>query len=146
MRRSLFAGNWKMNLHHEEALALARQVVDASPSFGDADVVICPPTIHLRSIHEIVMGTPIVLGAQNVYFEPNGAYTGETSLSMLVDAGCQMVIVGHSERRWILGETDADVRRKVRATVGRDLTPIVCLGELLEHREADRTLHVIEEQ
>jgi triosephosphate isomerase len=110
------------------------------------DFLICPPFVHLQAISEIVKGTPVALGAQNMYHEKDGAFTGETSAAMLLDAGCTHVILGHSERRHILGETDDDVNRKTLAALAAGLKPIVCVGETLEERESGETSVVIRRQ
>ncbi|MHB8968876.1 MAG: triose-phosphate isomerase [Pirellulaceae bacterium] len=143
MRRPLIAGNWKMNLTRSEAVSLARAIVAQATRVPSADLVICPPSVYLDAVGEVLRGTTVGLGAQNMYFEPNGAFTGEVSGSMLVDLQCQYVILGHSERRHILGETDADVNRKTRVAVELGLIPIVCVGETLAEREAGRTAAVI---
>ena len=102
------------------------------------DLLVCPPFAYLFPVSEIVKGTPVALGAQNMYHAANGAFTGETSAAMLLDAGCSYVILGHSERRHILGETDADVNKKTLAALAAGLTPIVCVGELLDRARSGR--------
>jgi triosephosphate isomerase len=114
--------------------------------YSGVDLLVCPPFAYLVPVSEIVKGTPVALGAQNMYHEANGAFTGETSAAMLLDAGCSYVILGHSERRHILGETDAAVNKKTRAALAAGLTPIVCVGELLDEREAGETSVVIRRQ
>ena len=146
MRRPLIAGNWKMNCDRASAMALARDVVQAAASVANADVAVCPPSVYLDAVSKIVAGSKVALGAQNVYHEPNGAFTGEISTAMLCDLGCQYVILGHSERRHILGETDAQINQKLHAVLAAGLTPIVCVGELLAQREANRTMDVIRSQ
>ncbi|MHB8860756.1 MAG: triose-phosphate isomerase [Pirellulaceae bacterium] len=143
MRRPLIAGNWKMNLTRSEAVSLARAIAAQAAHVPYADLVICPPSVYLDAVGEVLKGTPVALGAQNVYFEPNGAFTGEVSGSMLVDLHCQYVILGHSERRHVLGETDAEVNRKTRVALELGLIPIVCVGETLSEREADQTAQVV---
>lgn len=134
-----------MNLNRAEAVKLARELaaVDAG---SDCDVLICPSTVYLDSVAAAISGSGIALGAQDVYFEHNGAFTGETSTSMLVDIGCTFVILGHSERRHVMGETDQLVNKKVHAALAAGLTPVVCVGELLEDREAGRTHEVVKTQ
>src|SRR5918999_1177491 len=117
MRRTLIAGNWKMNTNGARAVALARGVVERADSFGHLDLLVCPPAVYLVPVNDVVSGTPVSLGAQNMYHEPEGAFTGEISAAMLLDAGCKYVIIGHSERRHILGETDEDVNRKTLAAL-----------------------------
>ncbi|MBM4002243.1 MAG: triose-phosphate isomerase [Planctomycetes bacterium] len=146
MRRPLIAGNWKMNLSRSESLALARQLAASVASGNGAEVVVCPPFAWLDSVGQAVAGSAVALGAQNVYFEPNGAFTGETSAAMLVDVGCKYVILGHSERRQLLAETNAIVNRKLQAALAAGLRPIVCVGETLAEREAGKTADIIQEQ
>lgn len=146
MRRKFIAGNWKMNLDRRESVALARQLVEALSGNTRLEVAVCPPHVYLEAVGAGVRGSSIGLGAQNMYHAANGAFTGEVSAGMLIDLGCQYVILGHSERRHILGETDEDVNRKLRAALAAGLTPIVCVGETLEEREAGRTADVIRTQ
>src|SRR5688500_13316706 len=115
MRRKLIAGNWKMNTNRASAVALARGVVERAGSFGHVDLLVCPPAVYLITVNDVVAGTPVSLGAQNMYHEAEGAFTGEISAAMLLDAGCRYVVLGHSERRHILGETDKDVNLKTLA-------------------------------
>ena len=146
MRRPFIAGNWKMNLDRAGAVALAEQVVKTAADVEGVDLALCPPSVYLDVVGKITAGSKVGLGAQNVYHQPNGAFTGELSTAMLLDVGCQYVILGHSERRHILGETDKDVNQKVRAVLNAGLLPIVCVGELLSEREAGQTLDVIRRQ
>lgn len=146
MRRPLIAGNWKMNTDRAGAVALAKAVAENSGPAKHVDLLVCPPAVYLASVAEVLSGTPVALGAQNVYFEDNGAFTGETSTAMLADLGVEFVILGHSERRHILGETDADVAKKALKALKAGLAPIVCVGELLEEREAGKTAEVIATQ
>jgi triosephosphate isomerase len=143
MRRKLIAGNWKMNTDRAAAVALAQGVVQRASEFGDVDLLVCPPSVYLLPVAEVVRGTPVALGAQNMYHQPNGAFTGETSAAMLLDVGCTHVILGHSERRHILGETDEEINRKTHAALSAGLVPIVCVGEKLEERESGETDIVI---
>ncbi len=146
MRTPLIAGNWKMNLHRTEAVALAEAVAKAIPAGGQAEAALCPPSVYLDAVAQAVKGSAATLGAQNMYHEANGAFTGELSASMLRDVGCKYVILGHSERRHILGETNQDVNRKVLAALKAGLSPIVCVGETLQQREAGQTTDVVWEQ
>jgi triosephosphate isomerase len=146
MPRPLIAGNWKMNTDRRAAVELAKAIVDRASEVGAADLAVCPPLVYLDAVSKIVAGSLVALGAQNVYHEPKGAFTGEVSTAMLRDLGVSMVILGHSERRHVLGETDQDVNRKLFAALAAELVPIVCLGELLEEREAGRTGEVIRRQ
>jgi len=144
-RRPLVAGNWKMNRTGPEAVELIQQLREAfSP--GRAEVMVAPPFTALESASRALEGTGIMLGAQNVYWEPQGAFTGEISVAMLKAAGCTQVIVGHSERRQLFGETDAIVSKKARAALHGGLRPIVCFGETLAERDAGRTLEICSTQ
>jgi triosephosphate isomerase len=146
MRKPLIAGNWKMNTNAKSAAALAKAISDASPGYGAVDLLVCPPSVYLTAVRDAVAGGTVAYGAQNMYWEQDGAYTGEISAAMLQDVGATFVILGHSERRHILGETDADVNKKTLAAHAAGLTPIVCVGELLSEREAGHTARVIRTQ
>jgi triosephosphate isomerase len=146
MRKTLIAGNWKMNTDRAAAVALAKGVAAGAAEAAGVDLVVCPPTIYLAAVGEALAGSPVSLGAQNVYAEDNGAFTGETSTAMLKDVGAKYVILGHSERRTLMGETDADVCKKTHKALAAGLTPIVCVGELLEERESGKTAEVIKTQ
>jgi triosephosphate isomerase (TIM) len=146
MRRPFIAGNWKMNLNRASAVALAEGLVKQAAAIDGADMAVCPPSCYLDVVGRAIAGSNVALGAQNMYHEQNGAYTGELSAAMLVDLGCKYVILGHSERRHILGETDAAINKKVLAALAAGLIPIVCVGELLAEREAGQTLAVIRRQ
>jgi triosephosphate isomerase (TIM) len=146
MRRTLIAGNWKMNTNWAQAAALAKGIVERAGEFEDLDLLVCPPSIYLGPVADVVRGSLVALGAQNMYHEADGAYTGEISAAMLLDVGCQYVILGHSERRHILGESDADVNKKTLAALAAGLVPIVCVGELLAERESGQTAAVIRRQ
>jgi len=146
MRRPFIAGNWKMNLDRASAVALAEGLAKEAERVEGIDMAVCPPSVYLDAVASAITGSKIGLGAQNVYHEPKGAFTGEISVSMLRDIGCQYVILGHSERRHVLGETDKEVNQKVHAALKADLCPIVCVGELLSEREAGATLEVIRRQ
>lgn len=145
-RRILIAGNWKMNTRAESAVALAKGIVSAVGNSSSVEVVLCPPSVYLHAITEATAGTPVEVGAQNLYAADDGAFTGELNASMLTDVGCRFVILGHSERRQLMGETDADVSKKLHAAMAGNLIPIVCVGETLEQREAEETEKVIETQ
>jgi triosephosphate isomerase (TIM) len=146
MLRKLIAGNWKMNTDRSSAVSLAKSVVNGVDKYTAVDLLVCPPSVYLVPVAEVVNGSSVALGAQNMYHEANGAFTGEISAAMLKDVGCSYVILGHSERRHILGETDADVNKKTLATLAASLVPIVCVGELLAEREANQTGAVIRRQ
>lgn len=144
-RRPILAANWKMNMTREQGGAFIQELLARSLPSG-LEVVICPPFTLLHPLAGLVQGTPLKLGAQNMYFEKEGAYTGEVSPGMLRDAGVEYVILGHSERRAVFGEDDALVGRKVQAALEQGLTPIFCVGESLEDREGGETLKVVERQ
>lgn len=146
MRKKLIAGNWKMNTTGESATALARKIAEESVSYGAVDLLVCPPSVYLLPVRDALLNGVVALGAQNMYFEASGAFTGEVSAAMLVDVGAKYVILGHSERRHIFKESDADVNKKTHAALAAGLGPIVCVGELLEEREAGKTAQVIKSQ
>ncbi|HEX4130721.1 MAG TPA: triose-phosphate isomerase [Pirellulales bacterium] len=146
MRRPFIAGNWKMNLNRAEAVSLAEAIASNADKFTGVDVAVCPPSVYLDAVGSVVRGTPVGLGAQNMYHEGPGAFTGEIAASMLVDLGCRYVILGHSERRQLMGETDKQVNQKLRAALAAGLLPIVCVGELLSQREAGQTQAVVSGQ
>jgi triosephosphate isomerase len=144
MRRPFVAGNWKMNTTEAEAVALARDVA-AQTAGAPCDVAVCVPFPHLGPVREALRGSHVRLGAQDVYWEPKGAFTGEVSVAMLSDY-CSHVIIGHSERRQFFGETDEWVNRKTAAVLASPLDPIVCVGELLEERRGGQTEEVLYRQ
>jgi triosephosphate isomerase len=147
MRRLLVAGNWKMNTTRASAVALARAVVEGTAeSTARVDVLVSPPFPYLLPVVEVVRGSRVAVAAQNAYHEPPGAFTGEVAMEMLVDVGCTSVILGHSERRHILGESDAAINRKVRAALAKNLQVILCVGELKEERLAEKTDAVLDRQ
>ncbi|MEO2083721.1 MAG: triose-phosphate isomerase [Desulfurobacteriaceae bacterium] len=146
MRKLLIAGNWKMNKTVPEALELARELKRRLGGISDRDILICPPFTALYAVGKELEGTNVKLGGQNMHFEEQGAFTGEISPVMLRDVGCSYVILGHSERRHIFGETDDLINKKVLSAVKHDLIPILCVGELLEEREAGRTKEVVKNQ
>ncbi len=133
-----------MNLNRVESVDLAKAV--AQGDCGGVEVAVCPPFVYLEAVVQTVEGSAVGVGAQNMYHEQSGAFTGEVSGPMLVDNGCRYVILGHSERRNVLGERNEDVNVKLRAALESGLSPIVCVGELLEQREAGQTREVVEEQ
>ncbi|WP_119458660.1 triose-phosphate isomerase [Rhodospirillaceae bacterium SYSU D60014] len=149
-RRTLIAGNWKMNGRRADGLALAedlaRRAAGSAAGQLACDLLICPPTTLLIPLGEALAGSPIALGGQDCHWAEKGAHTGDVSAAMLADAGCRFVIVGHSERRADHGETDAAVRDKARAALAAGLTAIICLGEIEAARERGETLAVVEGQ
>ena len=147
-RKFLIAGNWKMNMGGADGCELAQAIARAAAAHPNVDVVVAPPFTALASVAQIAeeTGKHIQVAGQNLYPKDSGAYTGEISAPMLVAAGCRWVIVGHSERRQLFGETDQQVREKTAAALAAGLLPIVCVGETLEEREDHKTLDVVYRQ
>jgi triosephosphate isomerase len=145
MRVPLIAGNWKMNTTVSEAVELVNRMRPGLDKIDNVEKVICPPFISLAAIKGLIKGSTIKLGAQNLYFEAKGAYTGEISPLMLADL-CEFVIIGHSERRQYFQETEDIIDKKVKAALGIGLKPILCIGEKLEENEAGRTEEVLTRQ
>ncbi len=145
MRVPMIAGNWKMNTTVSEAVGLVSEMRPELDAIDNVDKVICPPFISLAAVRELIKGSSIKLGAQNIYFEDKGAYTGEISPLMLADL-CEFVIIGHSERRQYFNESGEIINRKVQAALRVGLKPILCIGERLEENEAGRTEEVVTEQ
>jgi len=146
MRTPLIAGNWKMNTETSSATELASGIAKRAVEANGADLLVCPPSVYLPIVREALGNAQVALGGQNMSDQPSGAFTGEISGAMLRDIGASFVILGHSERRHVFGETDADVNKKTVAALAAGLTPIVCVGELLEEREAGKTAAVIRGQ
>jgi triosephosphate isomerase (TIM) len=146
MRRPFIAGNWKMHLDRAGAVALAEGVARGTGAFSQVDVAVCPPFVYLEAVGRALAGSPVELGAQNMYHTAQGAFTGEISPAMLTGVGCKYVILGHSERRAIFRETNEEINKKLHAAFAAGLIPIVCVGEQLSEREAGRTLDVVREQ
>lgn len=145
MRKPFIAGNWKMNLTRAECVDLATAVAVGAGAVS-ADLAVCPAFVYLESVSAVLSGSKIGVGAQNAYHQAGGAYTGEISCGMLVDIGCRYVILGHSERRHILGESNEDVNKKVVAVLAAGLIPIICVGETLDERESGKTREVVQSQ
>jgi triosephosphate isomerase (TIM) len=146
MRRPVMAGNWKMYKTQAEARAFFSAFLPLVHGVTHCDIVVAPPFTALAASVEAVRGTPVTIAAQNMHWAAEGAYTGEVSAAMLLDAGCRSVIIAHSERRQYFGETDETANKKVKAALGAGLTPILCVGETLAEREGGRTEQVLERQ
>jgi triosephosphate isomerase len=144
-RRPFVAGNWKMHMTMEQAIALVEDIDRQVRSIEGVDILVCPPYVDLPAVAEHLADSPILVGAQNLHWERAGAYTGEISAQMLKGI-CQYVIVGHSERRAMFGDTDESVNRKVKAALAAGLRPIMCVGETLSENEAGRTADVVSRQ
>jgi len=146
MRKPIIAGNWKLNKTIKEAIELITEIKRELNGMTDVDVVVCPVFTSLADAHDVLIESTIGLGAQNLYLEDSGAFTGEVSAPLIKDAGATYVIIGHSERRQYFGETNETVNKKIKAALKHDLIPIVCVGEVLEEREADKAFDVIQKQ
>jgi triosephosphate isomerase len=146
VRVPVIAGNWKMHKTIGEARSLARAIKAGMGELSGRQVVLAPPFTALESVCEEIKGSPLVLAAQNVHWEAKGAFTGEISIPMLEDAGCEMAILGHSERRQYFGETEASVNSRVRAVLNSKLQPIICIGETLSQRESGQHHAVVAQQ
>ena len=147
-RRKIVAGNWKMNLDRTKARELAAAVAARVAEAGATELVLCPPALYVDTVGATLAAakSAVALGGQNMHDKGSGAFTGEVAPSMLLDLGCRYVILGHSERRTLFGETDAIVNAKTKAALAAGLIPIVCVGETLEEREAGRTGDVVSTQ
>ena len=145
-RRKFIAGNWKMNASKATAVELAKALVAQIGSLEAADLAVCPPFVYLEAVGKAVAGSRLALGAQDMFYEADGAFTGEISGAMLKDVGCRYAILGHSERRHVIGESDELINRKVLKALADGLGPIFCVGELLQEREAGATLDVVSRQ
>jgi triosephosphate isomerase (TIM) len=146
MRKPFVAGNWKMNLNKAECLALAGGLAGKAAQFGGVEVGVIPAFVQVDCVGQAIKGSGIALGAQDVYFEKNGAFTGEVSTAMLLDLGVKYVLVGHSERRHVIGETDALLNKKLHAAITAGLSVILCVGEKLEERKGNKTFEVCRTQ
>jgi triosephosphate isomerase len=146
MRTPFVAGNWKMFKTVHEAVVFAKELRGGVKDVAGVEIVVAPPFTAVHPVAEALRNSNVDVAAQNLYWEREGAFTGEISAAMIKDAGADYVIIGHSERRRLFGETDAGVNRKLRAAMAADLLPIVCVGETLEERERDETLAVLDRQ
>lgn len=144
--KPFLAGNWKMHKTIPEAVEMVKALKEESPQLTDAELVVIPPYTMLSEVKKVIEGSTIQLGAQNIFWEEKGAFTGEVSPPMLKDAGCQYVTIGHSERRQYFGETNETVNKKIKAALVHELTPIMCIGESLDEREKGNTMDKVETQ
>jgi triosephosphate isomerase len=146
-RRKIFAGNWKMYNTKAQAETLTQGILDGIKTVPDGrEIIIFPPFTLVDRVSSLCAGSAVSTGAQNMYFEDEGAFTGEISPVMIKDAGCRYVLLGHSERRHVLGETDAEINKKVLSALKHGIEPVLCVGELLEERESEKTADVIGRQ
>ncbi len=145
MRKPVIAGNWKMNKTISEAVGLVNELKARIADVEDVTVIVCPTFLCVKSVADVLKDTNIHVGAQNMYWETSGAYTAEVSGEMLLEAGAEYVIIGHSERRQYFGETNETVNKKVKKALAVGLKPIVCVGEMLEDREAGNTEKVVDD-
>lgn len=145
-RRPLIAGNWKMYKTSDEAAETARQLVERVADVSDVDIMIAPTFTTLAAVLKVIQNSPVGMSGQNLFWENEGAYTGEISAAMLKAAGCQYCIIGHSERRQYFGETDETVNKKIQAAIQAGLEPVFCVGETEKEREAEQTLAVLDKQ
>lgn len=146
MRKPVIVGNWKMNCTIPDALELVKRLKMMMSEVKGREIVVAPPFTALSSVSKALVGSNMTMAAQNLYWEDKGAFTGEVSAEMLLDAGCDYVIIGHSERRQLFAETDEGVNRKVLLALSSELIPIICVGETLAEREGGETIPVIERQ
>ena len=148
MRKPFIAGNWKMNTDSQSSVALAKAIVSGSQQIAGerAKILLCPPFVYIPAVVNAVSASRVAVGAQDMYFEQKGAFTGEISAAMLKDIGCSYVLCGHSERRHVIGEPDELINKKVSAAISGGILPILCVGELLEERKASKTTEVVTRQ
>jgi triosephosphate isomerase len=144
--KPFIAGNWKMFKTVPEAVEMVQKLHEASLGLGKAQFVVVPPFTALQEVSRALQGSPVQVGAQNMYWEEQGAFTGEVSAPMLKDIGCTYVVIGHSERRQYFGETNETVNHKIKAALNHGLVPIMCIGESLEERETDNTITKVQSQ
>lgn len=146
MRKKVIAGNWKMNMDMHQSQKLVSEIINGLGKDNRAEVIICPPFTSLSEVSSLLKGTQIKLGAQNMYYEESGAFTGEISADMLKSVDCEFVIIGHSERRVIFNESDELINKKIKTALTKGLKPIFCIGELLGQREKNETMKVVTQQ
>lgn len=148
MRKKVIAANWKMNKNRSETESYANDFLSLLENINatEQEIIICPPFTCLNTLHAALQGSIVKIGGQNLFWETGGAFTGEISAPMLLDCGCSYVIVGHSERRHILNESDYNINRKVKASLAGGLIPILCVGETLQERQNDSARQVVKEQ
>ena len=146
MRKVLIIANWKMNKLIDESLTFAKQLVKSAKGVNEREIVICPSFTLLASLRDAVKNSNIKLGAQDMFYEQSGAFTGEISPLMLKELGCEYVLIGHSERRSYFNESNEDVNKKIKSALANGIKPIMCIGERLEQRRKDETFDVIEDQ
>jgi triosephosphate isomerase len=146
MRKKVIAGNWKMNMDIHQSQKLVSEIINGLGNDSEVEVIVCPPFTSLSEVSSLLKNTPIKLGAQNMYLEESGAYTGEISAGMLKSVGCEYVILGHSERRVIFNENDELISKKIKAALVKRLKPIFCIGESLEQKENGETIRVVSKQ
>jgi triosephosphate isomerase (TIM) len=146
MRKKVIAGNWKMNMDLHQSQKLVSEIINGLGKDKKANVIVCPPFTSLSEVGVLLKGTQIKLGAQNLYCEENGAFTGEVSADMLKSVGCEFVILGHSERRVIFDESNDLINKKIKTALAKGLKPIFCIGELLDQREKGETMQVVSRQ
>jgi triosephosphate isomerase len=145
-RTEIFAGNWKMHKTFSEAESLVKGILEGIQKREGREIILFPPVPYIRELNSLCGGSDVKLGIQNMYFEKEGAFTGEISPEMVKDCGSEFILIGHSERRHVFGETDDDVMKKTAAALEAGLRPMVCVGELLEERESGSTNKVVENQ
>lgn len=148
MRKPFVAGNWKMNTNSQTSVELVKRIASGTMETAgqSVTVAVCPPFVYLQAVAKALSSSNIAIGAQDMYFESEGAFTGEISASMLKDIGCSYCICGHSERRHVIGEPDELINKKVTAAIAGGLLPILCVGELIEERQASETNEVVTRQ
>jgi triosephosphate isomerase len=146
MREKLIAANWKMNMALDDALSLASELVKRIGDVKDREIAVAPNFTVLHAVGEVLKGSNIILSAQNLFYEEKGAYTGETSAAMIKAVGAQMVIIGHSERRHVFGDTDEEINKRIRAAIDKVLVPIFCVVEKLPERKAGKANDMVREQ